>query len=441
MAPHRYWRAVALQSYGGDLELGSFHLRAARTRVDAAATLTASIAPGSGSVANLQDTTAGTTARWASVAVPSLVLQWDFGGGPVDVDDIRLSGPEHSRFLSVCVLQFSDDAATWTRAFDAMGIAWPGSNVETVSTSIGAWDRLDNSDAGYLDQDASRLVVLNTTQTAAVHTAARSAGVLQVEFVVDGAVIGHGVGVGRTNISSFNGTPGGQVGQWVWRDTPGAAVMYSNGVSVGSYGSVAALGDVIGMKLDFTAGQLTFYKNGVSQGVAASGLGGLEFYPIAGPANANSVTRTVKIQTDNFTYPIAGATPWTPGERIRQRAGVVRLPSRPAIYGTPPPLVFGTPLVQGSIKGRYDYIYGGTGRVRGTVKEKNTPVNTPLQRRTRLVREVDGQMLREQWSDATTGAYDFQDVPLGEKYTVISYDYAHNYRAVVADNLTPEVMP
>jgi len=28
-----------------------------------------------------------------------------------------------------------------------------------------------------------------------------------------------------------------------------------------------------------------------------------------------------------------------------------------------------------------------------------------------------------------------------ETYTVLSYDHEHNYRAVAADNITPEVLP
>ena len=78
----------------------------------------------------------------------------------------------------------------------------------------------------------------------------------------------------------------------------------------------------------------------------------------------------------------------------------------------------------------------GIGRVRGTVKEKSTPSNIPLARRVRLIREVDGMVVREMWSDAVTGAYDFQWVDETQTYTVLSYDHAHNYRAVVADNLT-----
>lgn len=87
-----------------------------------------------------------------------------------------------------------------------------------------------------------------------------------------------------------------------------------------------------------------------------------------------------------------------------------------------------------------DMEFAGNGKVTGTVKEKNTPANTPLRRRVRLVREIDGLQIRETWSDASTGAYEFLQIDERHKYSVISYDHLANYRAVIADSLTPELM-
>lgn len=88
-----------------------------------------------------------------------------------------------------------------------------------------------------------------------------------------------------------------------------------------------------------------------------------------------------------------------------------------------------------------DTYFGGRGQIIATVKEKNTPVNTPLRRKVWLIRERDAQIVRETWSNAATGAYAFTNIDETEKYTVVSYDYLNNYRAVIADNLTPELMP
>lgn len=88
----------------------------------------------------------------------------------------------------------------------------------------------------------------------------------------------------------------------------------------------------------------------------------------------------------------------------------------------------------------YDSIHGGAGAITGTVEEKAAP-NVPLRRKVRLHRDVDGMLVRETWSNATTGAYTFTDISLAYTYTVIAYDYALNYRAVGANAITPEVAP
>lgn len=87
-----------------------------------------------------------------------------------------------------------------------------------------------------------------------------------------------------------------------------------------------------------------------------------------------------------------------------------------------------------------DLVHGGNGRVTGTVKVKGTP-DYAVHRRVRLIRERDGVLIREVWSHPTTGVYTFDGVDRTQQYTVISYDHTFNFRAVVADDLTPEVMP
>lgn len=92
-----------------------------------------------------------------------------------------------------------------------------------------------------------------------------------------------------------------------------------------------------------------------------------------------------------------------------------------------------TPAVQFEFKGR--------GVIAGTVFEKALPANTPLRRLVRLHREPDGAFVRATWSDAVTGNYTFNGVRADHKYFVTSFDYAGTYRAVIADNLTPDVLP
>lgn len=85
------------------------------------------------------------------------------------------------------------------------------------------------------------------------------------------------------------------------------------------------------------------------------------------------------------------------------------------------------------------FICGGNGTISATVKKDADPIDLPLRRRVRLMREVDGRVIRETWSDAATGVYTFTGIDPAQRYTVIAYDHERNYRAVVADNLAPEV--
>ena len=115
----------------------------------------------------------------------------------------------------------------------------------------------------------------------------------------------------------------------------------------------------------------------------------------------------------------------------------------PKVYGTTKPTrAVHLGVETGAVPDRVTGVLGkGVGRVHGTVQLKGEPSNTPLKRRVRLIRERDGLVYRETWSDAATGAYRFDNVDELETYTVLSYHPTHDRRAVVADNLIPEVMP
>lgn len=113
--------------------------------------------------------------------------------------------------------------------------------------------------------------------------------------------------------------------------------------------------------------------------------------------------------------------------------------SRPLILGSA--VVGATQAVTKTLAAQIDREDGGRGRIVGTVKEKNTPANTPLKRRVVLLSMPGSRAIRETWSDPVTGVYEFTEVATDRTYTVISYDHTGIYRGVVADNLTPEVMP
>lgn len=89
-----------------------------------------------------------------------------------------------------------------------------------------------------------------------------------------------------------------------------------------------------------------------------------------------------------------------------------------------------------------DYgIDGGRGLITDTVKTKATPTNVPTLARVRLVRDIDGKVVRETWSDPVTGLYTFNYFSEQFTYMVIAIHPTGLYRAVIADRLTPGLMP
>ena len=99
---------------------------------------------------------------------------------------------------------------------------------------------------------------------------------------------------------------------------------------------------------------------------------------------------------------------------------------------TPPPLSISTPTSATNL----NLVYGGPGIVRGTVKK--VP-GEPLRRRVRLHDEVGMGLVRETWSDATTGAFEFTGLSPARSYTVIAYDHLHDYRAQIIDRVEAQV--
>ena len=87
-----------------------------------------------------------------------------------------------------------------------------------------------------------------------------------------------------------------------------------------------------------------------------------------------------------------------------------------------------------------DQFHGGRGRIVATVKEDASPVDLPLHRRVWLLRQRDALVVRETWSNAVTGAYAFENIDERERYAVMSFDHLGVHRAVIADNLAPELM-
>jgi hypothetical protein len=445
MAAHRYWRAVALESYSGaDLEITEFQLFSGTTRVDAAATLTSSAAPTTGSLANLKDDDADTGASWSSVL--GLALVWDFGsGGDVDVTNIRLGAASAlAKFLLIAKLQWSDDATAWTDGPTFAGIAWPGAWAMTTTLALPAvtWSTTDKgAGVSLTNGDMTATATLADSVRA---TQGKSFGVWQFEVTI-GAGAGQwmvGIGTASATLDLYPGAD--QNGQGYWNADGNK---YNNGTP-SSYGASYTTGDVIGAVVNFAANTVTFYKNGVSQGpiTIVTGSGGPRF-PMFGSGSTSATPCAVTLN-ETMVYPVAGASPWIVGSSHRIALNTVqgRAVSMGAIAvssGDSVAKPYGQTRNAFAVKGRKDFASGvlglGIGRIAATVEVDATPNDLPVVRRVRLYRMRDGALVREVWSNAD-GTFSFDYIDELERYYVIAFDYTHSYRAVIADNLTPSLI-
>lgn len=137
------------------------------------------------------------------------------------------------------------------------------------------------------------------------------------------------------------------------------------------------------------------------------------------------------LYTEDFTPPTGPFADPPAIEGAARGSGALVLPGQ--AFGSVTPI-----SRAGAIKLR-DVYYGGRGFIVGTVKEKASPANVPLRRRVWLMRERDGTVIRETWSDPATGAYAFANVDETQRYSVLTFDHLRNHRAVIADNLPAEV--
>lgn len=96
-----------------------------------------------------------------------------------------------------------------------------------------------------------------------------------------------------------------------WGYYPYSGEKYYNNAGA-AYAAAGAVQDVIGVVVDFTAGSLKFYKNGVDLGVAYTGLTGKTLFPTFGSGSGASSIYYGWLNTgeEGFAYPVAGALPW-----------------------------------------------------------------------------------------------------------------------------------
>lgn len=488
MAAHRYWRATRFEAYAtGDLELSALQLFFGGVRVDASATLSANTPPDvSGVLGNLQDVDLTTSARWSAQAVRALIIQWDFGASPQDVATIRPAGDSLARYPLFAQLQWSDDAVIWWVQETCMGMAWPG--VGALATlAVGAGDPFHSSvrsllrfegangstvftdDIGTSTPTVVGAPTITTDQPLFGVSAGRftAAGgyvdlgnvaalqpVTNQAYTVEAYVRLETLGVVHTILTNrlSAGTTGSSDNGRFWFGVSEANhLSVRTSGAVGGFNGPALAADVwyhLAISANPVSGELFIHVDGVRRdqvgpGVAPSAplryVGGGSVEPLRGWIASLRITVGGLRYAQERVFLLREELRAQQSPLCNQLRGAMRLAEAPVMLLATVPAVYGLMELAQPLALLNEMILGtGRGRVRGTVKV--TP-NTPVSRKVRLIREVDGQVIREQFSHPVTGAYDFQFIDELRKWTVVSYDHQGLYRAVIADNLTPELMP
>lgn len=501
MPAARYWRIVGVETYaGGDLELSELHLYDASGRVDAAATLTSTIAPAAGTLAALQDDNLATICRFVGASVHSsgFALVWDFGAsGAADVIGVRPASVGQSTFIAACDLQYSNDGAKWELLSRFARYGYPGdssyalspSNSDPVFSSVALLLQFDgaNGSTNIIDSGPQARVV--TVAGAAQITTAQSKW-------GGGSLLLSGVDSDVSIPTPLSANSPFCMEAWAWLNATDAGEQFHTIFAQGSdradgeqvFGIYAAppnplrlwfyRGSAFGERielfgpevisrqqwahcaLDYDGVTIRGYLNGVLQFSQVSASGWIATpYPFR-------VGRSVVVNYEEYRQGFQGCigeVRVTPSSRYAASftPPIQRFPT-PQIGGTvyvPPPVRANAPSVAGvaatalvpthstrrapALQVARDVEFGGSGRIWGTTKIKGaagTP-DAPAKSRVVLLHQRSKQPVREVWSDPITGAFVFEGIDTTQQFLTLAEDAAGNFRPVAASRLVPEVAP
>lgn len=494
MAAHRYWRLIGFElDTNSPLELSEARLYAAGALADTTATVTSSLPPASGVLADLRDglTTGVVVWTYAQRKQSGFFLAWDFGAA-VDVDGLRLgSGASANTCPRGVTAQWSDDGQSWVTLSITLAIKYPGAfsmtapvtstDVDDFASSVTLKLQCDGANNSITFQDGSPLPIPVTPLNGAriSNAVVRNDGAALL--LESGGVlsVAHAPGL---NLVEGDFT----VELWVYKtDSRAVFILDKDGAAGSAYAQWSLL--CVGGKLQFRIGTASLV--GFQTGTCATDVplnqwshlaftrSGTTLRLFVGGVLDGAGTFTQSVSMVDGGRPLlignsSGQADWFGGymDDIRVTKGVARYTASftpPARLGASPQFVetdasslkskwqsssvgtdafSGASLPDGAAGGHlkpvpfFDVYNGGIGLVYGTVKEQSSPANTPLRRRMLLIDERSRVTIRQTWSDAVTGNYEFRGVKEGVTYSVLSYDHTGAFRAVVADGQIPELI-
>lgn len=473
MANARYFRVVSAEVYDKvDLVLSEFRLYASGSAADGTASLTSTVPPSSGSLANLHDgdTASACTFSAGEVSLPGFCLQWDFGSSAT-VDELRVTGPALTNFLHKFVFQSSSDATEWTDVFKP----FPSTKWTDATTPWAAlFNNVDpnwgtvvlalpfdgrNGSTTFVDISASPKTI-TAYGGARLSTSQYKYGGSSLELDGSGDYVevpshaDFAFGTGEFAILFWLYLVSLSNGPMLIDMRPGANGNYIGGLGTSSDGSINYGANGSGIA-NSSAGALTtgawqhvaLCKSGTTGRIfingtqVASGTDSINYAQTRMWIGRNVFTNSQDLNgyiEDLIVHKGASVhtADFTP-TRILQDYD--RTPDRPVLNVARRLVGPTVGNAQQSVNVRNPNATAdnsnGPGTIAGTVKEKAIPSNLPLSRKVRLIRERDGKCVREMWSDPVTGAWAFTGLDLSQAYTAVAWDYEHTYRATIADNL------
>lgn len=448
MPAARYWRVVGISTYGGgDLELSDIALYSGGTRVDGSATFTSTFAPIS-------------AGRWAAADVrqPGFALQWDFGVAQ-DVDDVQFTPTTAPGGPGFWETHYSETGSEWSCLRKGWA-RWEGSPPTNTSGGAPDFKRVgfftnsmydgDVSDrsliaAGFFDSGYDLVKAPNiryvSPNTGLYFT---TQFLIQDDFTLE-TYLGGGIGnsaIQPANISArvlLNANLSVRIRYYTNSDNR-VEITDQTGVVVATESSGWTPNTMRHVAWTRSGSTNTLWVNGQSRATWNDSSDILvDRVHMTCVSKTPAVFGPTRIELGVCKYTAAFAPPaassflseTTPPLKPSVVSAFPQPPTRISEY-TPPATVT-SKLAEPP--NRIDIAYGGTAIVTGTVKRKADPANVPLRRRVRLYDEIGRQFIREVWSDAVTGEFVFENLNPAYPYTVITYDYENNYRALTVDKV------
>lgn len=491
MASARYWRLAGFTT-PGDLELAGVQLYHAGARVDAMASLSPTIAPSAGVVANLQDPDLASTCRFAAATVRAsgFALVWDFGAA-TQVSAVRLASTLRAVWPTAFELQYFDDVR-W-QPLAALGkVIYPGDSqwsvpILQVAGGLVALFNFDGPNGSTTLTDESPSPATQYASGITISTAKSKFG---------GASAYFGTGAGSLKLGDASDpqfAPGRQdfaFEAWVYDMGAGnRRVLAGNAHSSGSGGSLTLcflnqtvpVSTVVASGTSYTVQAnraspvnqwflFGLYRNGTDlkmriDGVSAGSVtlpagasiaagdgrfavGTTGDYSIAGgPYGVNWIG-----YVDSWRFVIGDAVQtadFTPYDGpfdnsfSGSQSGLEAMPIR--TWPQRARTAFSAPVPAASVRGQgaslmaRDNEFGGPGTITGQTLVKDGGPEVPTRARVVLLRARDKLVAREMWSDPVTGAYSFAGLDTDQQFIALAQKPDGAYEPVAGGPLTPKV--